>query len=829
MEYTPTRSLPGRLNFYSGPVQFFIRVNPVVNLKREIRNFQRGGLTADRFFYLYLIFKSKHMRKHISNIILFLLIMAMIMAGCKNVNEIEQKGWAIKADPNMSTLCIKRNGLDTIAFQVRLNLKQENEMVSLSGWSINKENGTLMIDTKVPEQTSWAFNISQAGIDVMCSDENGLITGMALAGDKRIPARVKSQDNGIMYTQMGFVSASNIYNLFDMPTDIMIRFTEESKLTRNKYDNRFMDIRIPLTAGNEFSVVEEYYTNIIGLSKYQETSFKPVYKHIPNRFEKAPTGWSSYYCYYLAPTEKDLIEETNALSEKLRPYGLDYVQLDAAYTRGAEANWLEWNKEMYPKGGKWWFGYIREKGLKPGLWLNAYGDNYTNPSMADKYPEDYYLRNSAGYLSGACCTADTTVVRLDYTNPEVIKNHLKPLFETLVNDWGLSYLKSAGWGTWMDYYEENRENAYNPDMDSREAYRNAQAAIREAMGEDNYIVGCAMHEIGIGFGFFDGSRTGYDDFAHWTDSRRIGEGHISGGMQPFFNALFGANWLNGICWWSDPDAVMIRDPLNMEEARTIVSSISLSGQAYIISDFIADFTRERLQDFLHSDYKIGWAQQYPHKVKPLPEEKLQLYRKTMPAMPIRAMDLYPYRTEPTFCPMPETFPRALNLKVNAITGMYDVVALYNWEDECAVKSLDLQQDLGLEDETDYLVLDFWNKKLTRITGTTIQEEVYAHGTKVLIIKKVSAVPQLIATSRHLTSAYSIKDINWNTEARSLKGTSETIPGDLYTLYIHVPEDYVFETTYINAENVISTTHSDGMLEVSFIGQEEPAEWEILFN
>jgi len=463
--------------------------------------------------------------KHSVNIIMLASIMAMIMAGCKTAHELEQGGWAVKADPATSTLSILKDGLDTIACQVRLNLKQENEVIPLSDWSVKEENGMLVINTGAPEQTSWEFIAAQSGINVNCSVENGLITGMAQAGEERMPARVGNQDNGIMYTQMGFVSACNIYHLFDMPTDIMIRFTEESKLTRNKEDNRFMDIRVPVTAGDEFSVIEDYYTNVIGLSKNQKTGFQPAYKPIPGRFETAPTGWSSWYCYYMAPDQEDLVEETDALSEKLRPYGLEYVQLDAAYTRGAEANWLEWNREMYPEGGKWWFDHIREKGLKPGLWLNAYGDNYANPSMADEYPEDYYLRDSAGNLSGACCTADTTVVRLDYTNPAVIENHLTPLFDTLVNDWGLDYLKDAGWGTWMDYYEENRGTAHDPDMDSRQAYRNAQAAIREAMGEDNYIVGCAMHEIGVGFGFFDGSRTGGDDYVQWT-----GDGHCSGGM-----------------------------------------------------------------------------------------------------------------------------------------------------------------------------------------------------------------------------------------------------------------------------------------------------------
>jgi hypothetical protein len=346
--------------------------------------------------------------KHSANIILFVLLMAIAMAGCKNPNQLEKEGWLITADPVASTLSIVKNELDTVAIQVRLCLKKENELILLTDWIIKKQAGKMMIDTKTPESTSWELNVSRSSIDVVYPGENGLITGMVPAGEERIPARVSSQDNGIMYTQLGFVSANNIYHLFDIPTDIMICFTEGSKLTRNDENNGYMDIRVPVTSGDEFSIIEAYYSEVIGLSSNQLSDFKPVYKPIPGRFKKAPTGWSSWYCYYMSPDEEDLIEETDALAEKLKPYGLDYVQLDAAYTRGEEANWLEWNKEMYPRGGKWWFDYIREKGLKPGLWVNAYGDNYANPSMADKYPEEYFLRDSAGNLSGSNCKPSET-------------------------------------------------------------------------------------------------------------------------------------------------------------------------------------------------------------------------------------------------------------------------------------------------------------------------------------------------------------------------------------------------------------------------------------
>ena len=72
-----------------------------------------------------------------------------------------------------------------------------------------------------------------------------------------------------------------------------------------------------------------------------------------------------------------------------------------------------------------------------------------------------------------------------------------------------------------------------------------------------------------------------------------------------------------------------------------------------------------------------------------------------------------------------------------------------------MKSLDLQEDLGLGSETSYLVFDFWNKKFVGITGTTIREEIPAHGTKALIIRGAGSVPQLLATSRHLPLCFAI--------------------------------------------------------------------------
>ena len=80
-------------------------------------------------------------------------------------------------------------------------------------------------------------------------------------------------------------------------------------------------------------------------------------------------------------------------------------------------------------------------------------------------------------------------------------------------------------------------------MGSRKAYVAAQKALRETLGPDVFINGCAMHEVGLCFGIFDGSRTGGDDRAVWYPEKGRGMS-----MQTFFHSLFGTNYLNNITW-----------------------------------------------------------------------------------------------------------------------------------------------------------------------------------------------------------------------------------------------------------------------------------------
>ena len=189
--------------------------------------------------------------KHSTQIIFLLSSILVFLAGCNNVTTHKQNGWAITTNQKTNTLTIEKDTLGVIANNIRLTLVKGQKVTPLTDWTIEKNKDSLKIHTETPKKTQWNFVISGSALNIECGHPEAVIIGMAPAGEKRIPARIASQDNGIMYTQMGYVSATNIYNLFDMPSDMMISFTEASQLSRNKNDNQWMDLRVPVEEGRE--------------------------------------------------------------------------------------------------------------------------------------------------------------------------------------------------------------------------------------------------------------------------------------------------------------------------------------------------------------------------------------------------------------------------------------------------------------------------------------------------------------------------------------------------------------------------------------------------
>ena len=112
-------------------------------------------------------------------------------------------------------------------------------------------------------------------------------------------------------------------------------------------------------------------------------------------------------------------------------------------------------------------------------------------------------------------------------------------------------------------------------------------------------------------------------------------------------------------------------------------------------------------------------------------------------------------------------------------------------------------------------------------------DIEPHDTRVLSIHPLLARPQLIGNSRHITGAYSILDQEWDRSKNTLSGTSETVPGEPYTVWFYLPKGFAVEHLSVVAKGseAIAEQHllTGNALMVSFKGQQQPVRWEVSFS
>jgi len=101
---------------------------------------------------------------------------------------------------------------------------------------------------------------------------------------------------------------------------------------------------------------------------------------------------------------------------------------------------------------------------------------------------------------------------------------------------------------------------------------------------------------------------------------------------------------------------------------------------------------------------------------------------------------------------------------------------------------------------------------------------------VLLIHPLLDHPQVIGNSRHISGAYSINELSWDPEAMQLRGTSETVSGDPYMLFVHVPPSYKSPVARASAGAAkVRQGSKPDILIVTFEGQTQPVKWVMDFN
>lgn len=433
----------------------------------------------------------------------------------------------------------------------------------------------------------------------------------------------------------------------------------------------------------------------------------------------SPIGWCSWYMYFDAITEAEVIENVAQAALLQDELPIQIIQLD----QGFEAMWGDWleRKPDFPHDLGWLARRIKGSGFTPGLWLAPF-TVHPRSRLAREHP-DWLLKPRhrtpvfVGLISNFLAKA------LDPTHPGVTE-YLHNLITKAVHEWGYSYLK-------LDFLYAAALNGryYDARFTRAQAYRHALSIIRQAAGPDTFLLGCGA-PLGPSIGLFDAMRIGPDTAPSWEPLLfgmhwPVRNNPAAPSLKNSLHNVITRAWMHGRWWLNDPDAVMVRPDrteLTLDEVRLQATLIGMSGGLLMLSDSIAQLPPER-----RALFTVLW----PPLIEGL--DALDLLSKERP--------------EQAIAPMVRTW------------GRWRLVALVNWED-APRRVLFPENLLTLEHARAYHLVDFWERRYQRLElGRPLPLiTIPPHGVAFFALRPVTPPPQLVATTFHLSMGGEVA--NW---------------------------------------------------------------------
>ena len=462
---------------------------------------------------------------------------------------------------------------------------------------------------------------------------------------------------------------------------------------------------------------------------------------------KCPSGYCTWY--HARALDQDRMAELAKFcrDRKLTDFGLDFLQIDDGWQIGSRDFTAHNPKGKYPRGMKETADAIRAAGLTAGIWFIPFGWSVIKAPALAGHP-DWFVHRDDGKVYSVKWAGDC----LDMTHPAA-RAFLAGVVSRMCREWGYKYIKIDGLWSGMAASILYPSPAYRPDglgdavfhdpaKTNVEAYRDGLKLVREAAGKDVYILGCNiaqnMRTLGASFGLVDAMRVGADIGAKWSSITRT--------AVPQAARLY---FFNHRVWHNDPDCLMLRDPLTLDQARAWGSMISLAGDLNVVSEWLPG----------------------------LPPEKLDVVRRTMPNAGVcgRPIDLFER-------PLPEVW----HLRGGQGEAARDIVGLFQWDAAAPGKIvLDLAKaGLAAGPQDRYVGFDFWENEFVPEFAVRREFEMRPSSCRVIALVRAAGRPQLVSTSRHVTQGLvDVAALEWNGARNVLAGRSRVVAGDPYELRI----------------------------------------------
>lgn len=325
------------------------------------------------------------------------------------------------------------------------------------------------------------------------------------------------------------------------------------------------------------------------LEAYAAASGRAMGARVP---ERNPLGWCSWYYYFTGIDEASVLENLEAVRGLRERFTCDYFQIDDGY-QAAIGDWLTPNAK-FPRGMAFLAEQIRAAGFYPGIWTAPFIAR-SGSQLFTQHP-DWFVRSEGGgprfalwnplWGFGNCYALDTT-------HPAVL-DWLRQTFHTIVHEWGYKILK-------LDFLYAAALPGIRHDRQATraQALRRGLDAIREAAGDDAFLLGCGC-PLGPAVGVVDAMRIGPDVAPFWTNALSRGvqrDQHGVATKHAIRNMLTRA-FLHRRWWLNDPDCLMVRDTktsLTADEARTLATAIAITDGMVIVSDRMSELSPAGLE------------------------------------------------------------------------------------------------------------------------------------------------------------------------------------------------------------------------------------------
>ncbi len=328
-------------------------------------------------------------------------------------------------------------------------------------------------------------------------------------------------------------------------------------------DTTLSSERLMFAVGNNYYTILDTYGAAIRLLHH-------------SRFGAGPMlGWWSWTAFYSGITEGNTWTNAQWLAEHLKDRGFDYFHLDLGYAY-ARGEYTTPNIAQFPNGLIPLTRDVTRLGLKMGFWTAPF--EVSDRSSVYQNHKAWLVHNAQGepiQIGVGTEAGREALFVLDTTNPEA-QQYLRRTYETLVKEWGATYIK-------LDFMDNTAIEGYyyRPQTTALEAQRIGLQIIREAVGEHVLLDKDGSPMLNP-VGLVDEGRLSQDTGHAFQRSKEAAPG------------IAARYYMQHNFFLSDPDALtisrqMIEDrhiqaPLTLNEARVSVTLAAVSGGMFELGD-----------------------------------------------------------------------------------------------------------------------------------------------------------------------------------------------------------------------------------------------------